>query len=868
MKDKRGFTLIELITIIILLGVIMTISVVSITTISSKVKEKQYESLETTIKLEAEKYASETGAKTLLVQNLIDEGLIEADGEDNLVYDPRDKSVLNCRVIRIKDSKASVTEDNPILEGNICDVSILEEAAIALKYRFLDEEEKDAKPVLEDEWINKDVILSVSPTGALKLENFDEAEKTYKWISPLAPDDVKTTAEYTLKTTYLKDLFAVTVTLNDTNYNVNQRVLIDQEKPNVFDIVDLHPASWEKHKTLNFKINDVGSGVESYGFSFDKDTEPENWINVSSSNLVELKEIEIDLEEMEDGEKLYIWAKDGAGNINNGENNTDFTLNVDSSAADKGISIDYSPKRPTYAKTVTLTGTAEDSKSGIVAYAFSDKEIDKDSNLWKDIDKTNEKITKSDNTVANKDGTYFFCVKDEVQNIACKDIYVDSTDNNVDEVKISLASSDYLKATLNISAKDYRSGISAYCISQNANSCTNYQSILGSPDSLSTTYEVNKNGTYYLFIKDALGNIESSYSKNGNSGGTTVSTIDEEAAEGGISMDFSPKVPIYGKVATLTGSARDTKSGLVAYAFSITEINASSSSWISIPATNATITQTNNTLAYLNGTYFFCVKDAAQNVKCVNTRVNSIDNDGPVYQSGGVVSKNSISSSTWKDVSNPVTVYYTATTSTSTPSASAITSTSQSFSFSANNTTYYVWAKAVDKLGNYTIRNMGSYKTCSEGTWTTAACGPNGYKTETRYNECLGKTETRDTTIACEYPLACYTEYDECQSNNRQTRQCPVKYAGYTKYVTEYKSCVYAPVYDATWMCKENSVYWGCNGGYVLVSGWSDIWGCVEKRVNFFFVRHECWACATQYDNNDRPIAYKRYGTNQCKKAG
>ena len=173
-------------------------------------------------------------------------------------------------------------------------------------------------------------------------------------------------------------------------------------------------------------------------------------------------------------------------------------------------------------------------------------------------------------------------------------------------------------------------------------------------------------------------------------------------------------------------------------------------------------------------------------------RINNIDNAGPTYVSGGRVSLGSFTAATFSDVSTPVRVYYYVTTSSGTPSAGVINSTSRTFSYSCGNT-YYVWARAVDGLGNTTVMRLGSVyggACCSVGTYRYDYCNSRGYEVESRYNECTGRTEYRTTNYACESDEDCES-WGSCRSSGKKYRTCYYYYGGREYDYEESKRCNY-----------------------------------------------------------------------------
>ena len=126
---KKGFTLIEILASIAILAVIILMVTISYSKIRKSTLNKQYENLKTLIEQAAIKYSSKNGSFSFFVQELINENYIEPDDEDK-VYDPRDKSPLNCHLVTISDDediiKATLSDDDHTQNGecNYNDVEV------------------------------------------------------------------------------------------------------------------------------------------------------------------------------------------------------------------------------------------------------------------------------------------------------------------------------------------------------------------------------------------------------------------------------------------------------------------------------------------------------------------------------------------------------------------------------------------------------------------------------------------------------------------------------------------------------------------------------------------------------------------------
>ena len=105
MRNKKGFTLVEVISAIVILSIIITLGVFSITKVRSNILEKQYKNIKLEIELAAEKYYSDTESKEVYVDTLIKEGYLKANNKSMTITDPRDKTILNCYIVTINDDE-------------------------------------------------------------------------------------------------------------------------------------------------------------------------------------------------------------------------------------------------------------------------------------------------------------------------------------------------------------------------------------------------------------------------------------------------------------------------------------------------------------------------------------------------------------------------------------------------------------------------------------------------------------------------------------------------------------------------------------------------------------------------------------------
>ena len=106
MKEK-GFTLVELIVAIALLGIIVAIAVPTYNHVTESTKQKAFENKAEQIELAAEKWAEElnlSNNKVITVNRLIEDGYLQADefkGDTALVENPINNENMICYTIEI-----------------------------------------------------------------------------------------------------------------------------------------------------------------------------------------------------------------------------------------------------------------------------------------------------------------------------------------------------------------------------------------------------------------------------------------------------------------------------------------------------------------------------------------------------------------------------------------------------------------------------------------------------------------------------------------------------------------------------------------------------------------------------------------------
>ena len=305
MKNKKGFTLMELLSVIVLLGIIITIGLFSISSIRKAILDRQYKNLKTEIELAAEKYYQDTESTIFYVQTLLDEGYIKADNSSLNIYSPIDSNIMNCYTINIVDGKATLDDKNKNEECN---------AEIAGNYEIKIVRENDKT---SDKWYKESEILS----AVIKSDNSVDDSLIYTWTTDLNPNTIWDKRKFDLKNLLsekggvINDVFYVQANSVDKSYrSAGKRIKIDTVKP-IIDNVNISgdQNKWVKQRDVTIKAHDLGSGIVGYLFSdkadcsgnFEKLTKPQNEFTLKRT--------------FKSNGEYYFCLMDDAGNISDSE---------------------------------------------------------------------------------------------------------------------------------------------------------------------------------------------------------------------------------------------------------------------------------------------------------------------------------------------------------------------------------------------------------------------------------------------------------------------------------------------------------------------------------------------------------------------
>ena len=264
--NKKGFTLIELMASLVLLGVILAIAIPSITNLASRIRKSHLENKIKNIEIAASKYAFDTNKTVVFVDNLVTEGYIDSDDKDGNVFNDTDHSKLNCYLVKMQkvgDHYNATFQDNTSYESNDkCDSSVLndldKELNIAVSQNGV--EIKDFT-----NWLGGSNITLKAVSSNLEL---DCTKYNCKWHSTSghSSNDIETIINYNdlpvaSKIQYNFELSKTNEDNTITRYKSNIELKIDNELPKINESMT---KVNEDGKLVISASDNKGSGIDGY----------------------------------------------------------------------------------------------------------------------------------------------------------------------------------------------------------------------------------------------------------------------------------------------------------------------------------------------------------------------------------------------------------------------------------------------------------------------------------------------------------------------------------------------------------------------------------------------------------------------------
>ena len=328
-KNSRGFSIPELLAVIVIMGILITIATASYNGISRSLKQKTYDNKISLIKTKAIEYAmdNKVDVGTISVATLLQEGYLDMDANledeygNNKLSNPLG-GYLDCYKIDI--NKYIDDYDVDITNDNSCELAELAVLSSKLDIEIYADKGDNLKQYglgknKNTEWTNKDVYLFLNP----KALNDNKLSTDNMKISWLVNGDVITysgslASEVTKAKGYANIYKVSTLLLFNGEVTVKVETIkgvltksvdvkIDKESPKVDLSADASFSNSKKR--IIFNGNDgSGSGFDEYAYALEDDVKKTPIFRYKSdngSNYVDVYE----------NKTYYAYAKDKAGNV-------------------------------------------------------------------------------------------------------------------------------------------------------------------------------------------------------------------------------------------------------------------------------------------------------------------------------------------------------------------------------------------------------------------------------------------------------------------------------------------------------------------------------------------------------------------------
>ena len=563
MKNKKGFTLIELIAVLVVLSILITSSVAVFINIRNSVLRKEKNNLITYLETKAIEYANETNVTAVSVEDLIKIGLIKPDDETD-IYDPVTRESMNCYIIDLvwEDGEYKAKFGSNVgKNGTTCNEYTRRKNLVICQVVG-----NNCNDIKNEQWFKDDITIGlkfVNGKRIIKESGYEISWKSNTGISSIE-DTIKTNVDLIANINYT----AKVIKDNEVS-EASQIVNIDKEAPIINEIK--YNTNWSKGKEIEIIASDgLGSGVGGYVIVLENEKcsgyNTNNKITIKSNGNYKVcirdkagneteKVIKVSTIDTKP-ENPVISASDGiaSGNFHskdyilswkstyNGTQDLVYYYGTDKTKmTNKGTSV--GAKKEQYNVIMYVKACTRESNlcSGISSYKInvdtkptnpvisasdgiaSGKYHSKNYTLtWKSTNKGSQKLTyyygfdssklTSTGTSLNVDmsryGIYVY-VKACTVNKTCSGIskYLLNVDTEAPNIGLTI-DSDY-RNYFKLSAKltDSKSGIVAYAVTgyetpQKWITVKNTKTL-----DISRSFTWKEFGTYYVFAKDAMGNI-------------------------------------------------------------------------------------------------------------------------------------------------------------------------------------------------------------------------------------------------------------------------------------------------------------------------------------------------------------------------
>ena len=683
---KKGFTLIELLAVIAIMAIILLIAVPVYNGVQTNIKESIYHSKIEEVLAKAEGYASETNSFVFDIKTLIENGSLSADNEAGSFVDPRTNRDMRCDIVNVvyenNQYEASITESETCYEQEE-----LENLFGMVDLVLYKSDGSEINRIEGTDWI-KERNIYVGYRFKEAYQSYQDKITEIYWSGEeekSCQEDLSTCEKYEIVTDQIKN---VTIHLEmvflidgvEIRSNISKTILVDLQKPSVVEgsikyDQDLYSNSMKK---VEFELTDfMGSGIKAFGFVKNPvcDDEYEEKKQSASGG--------VETSYLTNG-SYYICVEDKVGNIYSDPNQVITISNVDMS----GPTITVRDNN-IWGKTNKIEFEIEDDTL-VNSYGFSET-----SDMPTSFTYVNEQKISVSN-IYNENKTYYIWATDASGNVSKLEFEVKYIDNILPTATIRPpAASAGVNAVTSFTLADNESGLKRYAILESENASPNWKTIQPERKNYSFSQTFKKNGTYYLWVEDVVGNVfKTSFEiKNVD---VTPPTFKVEQAMNWVTSD-SIKVTI-----------TDNESGIYGYAWTTT--NVEPTTWSRAYSSKEKVITRSVTQ---NQTLYLWAKDVMGNVGSIQIVERYIDRTKPVV--------NYSTPSSWTNTARTITLSATDNESGVEGIYYAFSSNPNSFikytsPFTSSENVFYVYA--VDNAGNQSSKKTYQTKVDTKKPYT------------------------------------------------------------------------------------------------------------------------------------------------------
>ena len=577
MKNKKGFTLIELIAVLVVLSILITSSVAVFINIRNSVLRKEKNNLITYLETKAIEYANETNVTAVSVEDLIKIGLIKPDDETD-IYDPVTRESMNCYIIDLvwEDGEYRAKFGSNVgKNGTTCNEYTRRKNLVICQVVG-----NNCNDIKNEQWFKDDITIGlkfVNGKRIIKESGYEISWKSNTGISSIE-DTIKTNVDLIANINYT----AKVIKDNEVS-EASQIVNIDKEAPIINEIK--YNTHWSKSKEIEIIASDgLGSGVGGYVIVL----ENEKCSGYNTNNKITIKS----------NGNYKVCIRDKAGN------ETEKVIKVST--------IDTKPENPVISASDGIASGNFHSKDYILSWK-STYNGTQDLVYYYGTDKT--KMTNKGTSVGAKKDQYNVimyvkaCTRESnlCSGISSYKINVDTKPTNpVISASDGIASGKYHSKNYTLTWKSTNKG------SQKLTYYYGFNSSKLTSTGTSLNVDMSRYGIYVYVKACTVNNTCSGISKY-------LLNVDTEAPNIGLTIDSD-----YRNYFKLSAKLTDSKSGIVAYAVTGYE---TPQKWITVKNTKTLNISRSFTWKEF-GTYYVFAKDAMGNVSKKEQFV-SIDRDYP-----------------------------------------------------------------------------------------------------------------------------------------------------------------------------------------------------------------------------------------------